>query len=602
MVDTPLPQLDKPLDYLIPEKLSEAALVGSLVKVKLHGRRMDGWLVAREATSDFQGKLAEIEKVVSAVPPLSAETIEIVREVTDENLGTFADVARAAAPPRHARAEAHAFANPLKPDKWRLVADGGLADVTGGLALRRRIAQGVEPPPWAIWQPTPANPWAHDIAALVSDAQYANKGALVVVPDEKDVQQVSTTLGQNQIRHVTLSAQATAEARYAAFMALRLGQVNVCVGTRNAVFAPVQQLGLIVIFGDGDENLVSPIAPYWQVGDVAILRAKRSNTALVLGGWVNSLRAQQLIDAKQAIQVACMKSRKKANVARINVVGTEDETKIDKAATFARLPYGAWRAIKDGLGSGPVLVHVAQLGDAPLGTDTTAEQFRKAFPGVAVMVASAKRPIKEVPDRPGIVIATSGAEPPAKRGYQAAVILDGRTELSRAFLNARMDAAMRWFQIASLVKPEAAGGVVALVAPSDSTVTQALVRWSPSAVAESELIERARLKMPPAYWGALLRAETEADLEGFLDHIYSKLGQATAQSDQISVVGPYEVTEEERSNKVKAFNWALLLTCNQAYNPTLKAAISKAKVHSASRATKASNQPIRCYVSPQALI
>jgi primosomal protein N' (replication factor Y) len=582
MVDTPLPQLDKPLDYLVPEKLSEAALVGSLVKVKLHGRRMDGWLVAREATTTFQGKLAEVEKVVSAVPPLSAETIEIVRKVADENLGTFADVARAAAPPRHARAEAHALANPLKPGKWRLVADGGLAEVSGGLALRRRIAQGVTPPPWAVWQPTPANPWAHDIAALVSDAQHANKGALVVVPDEKDVQQVATALTQSQIRHVTLSAQATAEARYAAFMALRLGQVNVCVGTRNAIFAPVQQLGLIVAFGDDDENLVSPIAPYWQVGDVAILRAKKSNAALVLGGWVNSLRAQQLIDSKQALQVSCMKARKRANVARVNVVGTEGESKIDKAATFARLPYGAWRAIKGGLARGPVLVHVAQLGDAPLGTDTTAAQFRKAFPGVAVVVASAKRPIREVPDRPGIVIATSGAEPPAKRGYQAAVILDGRTELSRPFLNARMAAAMRWFQIASLVKPEAVGGVVGLVAPSDSTVTQALVRWSPSTVAESELIERARLKMPPAYWGALLRAESEQAITTFID----ELGVAClARSDNdltYDVLGPNDL--EINNQKVKkGRGWSALLTTTQAQRSKLQSCLNQVVVSRAGK-------------------
>jgi primosomal protein N' (replication factor Y) len=339
---------------------------------------------------------------------------------------------------------------------------------------------------------------------------------------------------------------------------------------------------LIVVFGDGDENLVSPIAPYWQVGDVAMLRAKKSSTALVLGGWVNSLRAQQLIDSKQAIQVSCMKARKKANVARVNVVGTEDETKIDKAATFARLPYGAWRAIKDGLATGPVLVHVAQAGDEALGSDTTAAQFRKTFPGVAVVVASAKRPIREVPDRPGIVIATSGAEPPAKRGYQAAVILDGRTELSRAFLNARMDAAMRWFQIASLVKPEAAGGAVALVAPSDSTVTQALVRWSPSAVAESELIERARLKMPPAFWGALLRAESEQAITTFIDELgVTRL----ARSDNdltYDVLGPNEL--EINNQKVKkGRGWSALLTTTQAQRSKLQSCLNQVVVSRAGK-------------------
>jgi primosomal protein N' len=266
----------------------------------------------------------------------------------------------------------------------------------------------------------------------------------------------------------------------------------------------------------------------------------------------------------------------------VNVVGTEDESKIDKAATFARLPYGAWRAIKDGLATGPVLVHVAQAGDEALGSDTTAAQFRKAFPGVAVVVASAKRPIREVPDRPGIVIATSGAEPPAKRGYQAAVILDGRTELSRPFLNARMDAAMRWFQIASLVKPEAAGGVVGLVAPSDSTVTQALVRWSPSTVAESELIERARLKMPPAYWGALLRAESEQAITTFID----ELGVAClARSDNdltYDVLGPNEL--EINNQKVKkGRGWSALLTTTQAQRSKLQSCLNQVVVSRAGK-------------------
>jgi primosomal protein N' (replication factor Y) len=569
MVDSPLPQLDKPFDYLVPEKLAEACLVGSLVKVKMHGRRLDGWVVGLSDQTEFSGKLASIERVVSAVPPLNTETIALVRETADHYLGSFADVVRAAVPPRHARAEAHMLANPLAPTKWQLVADGGWAEVKAGLALRQRIKGQTKPQPWAVWQAVPTHPWASDIAALVSDAQHAGRGVLIIAPDETDVRNISAALSVNKLAHVVLTAQATPEARYRSFVALRLGQVNVCVGTRNAVFAPVTQLGLIIIWDESDENLSSPQAPYWQTGEVAINRAKSTGAALVFGGWVNSLRAQQLIGAKQAAQVSLPSTKRKTNLAHVLVAGSEDETKIDKDAQIARLPYGAWRTIKDGLEKGPVLVHVAQRGDVALGADLTATQFRQAFKGVQVIVATAQHPVREVSSKPAIVIATSGAEPNVKGGYQAAVILDGRTELARPNLDTRLAAARRWFAIAALVKPEALGGKVAVVAPPDSVVTQALIRWSPAAVAENELAERTELHLPPAVWAVLMRAETEEALVDFISALQPQPPTTTH--------GPFQSGLEDLSTKAKKREWAVLLSAPQDQIESVKLAIAQTR-------------------------
>lgn len=575
MVDSPLPQLDKPFDYLVPDKLAEACLVGSLVKVKMHGRRLDGWVIGLTDQTEFTGKLAPIERVVSAVPPLNAETTTLIRATADHYLGTFSDVVRAAAPPRHARAEAHVLANPIRPNRWQLVGDGGWAIVKGGLALRGRIKSQTKPQPWAVWQAVPSQPWAHDIAALVSDAQHGNCGVIIIAPDEADVRKISSALTDNNLTHVVLTAQASAEARYRAFISLRLGQVNVCVGTRNAIFAPVTQLGLVIVWDSADETLRSPQAPYWQVSEIAINRAKANQAALVFGGWVNSLRAQQLVQAKLAAQVAMPSTKRRANVAHIEVVGTEDETKIDKAAQFARLPYGAWRTIKDGLAKGPVLVHVAQRGDAPLGSDLTASQFRQAFKGEQVIVASAQHPVREISPKPAIVIATSGAEPVVKGGYQAAVILDGRTELARPFLDTRLAAARRWASIAALVKNAELGGKVALVAPPDSVVTQGLVRWSPEAVATSELVERAELGLPPAVWAVLLRAETEAAIVDFVE--------SCQLPNQVEVKGPFQLQPDDQNLKAKKREWAILVTAPHDQIESVKTALSKVRLTAQSK-------------------
>ena len=107
-VDIPLAHLDRPFDYLIPERLSDQAVPGCRVRVRFAGQLVDGYLLDRAAVSEHQGRLARLERVVSPEPVLSPEIMALAREVADRCAGTLADVLRLAIPPRHARAEAAA--------------------------------------------------------------------------------------------------------------------------------------------------------------------------------------------------------------------------------------------------------------------------------------------------------------------------------------------------------------------------------------------------------------------------------------------------------------------------------------------------------------
>ncbi|HHT41628.1 MAG TPA: hypothetical protein GX000_08370, partial [Actinomyces sp.] len=62
LVDTNLPHLDRLFDYRIPQGM--VVEKGSLVRVKMAGRRYNGIVVEVVAESDYQGKLATIERVV----------------------------------------------------------------------------------------------------------------------------------------------------------------------------------------------------------------------------------------------------------------------------------------------------------------------------------------------------------------------------------------------------------------------------------------------------------------------------------------------------------------------------------------------------------
>jgi primosomal protein N' (replication factor Y) (superfamily II helicase) len=107
-VDVPLPHLDRPFDYLIDTDSDEAAQPGVRVKVRFAGQLVNGWLLERVESSEHGGKLAYLDKVVSAERVLDPEVARLARAVADRYAGNLSDVLRLAVPPRHARVEAQA--------------------------------------------------------------------------------------------------------------------------------------------------------------------------------------------------------------------------------------------------------------------------------------------------------------------------------------------------------------------------------------------------------------------------------------------------------------------------------------------------------------
>ena len=134
---------------------------GARVRVRFSGRLRDGFVLERRATSDHDGRLSPLHKVVSAEPVLTPEIAGLIRAVADHYAGTFADVLRLAVPPRHAATERTEPRPgppgcPKHPPTGALVGyptgagflhalrEGGrpAGDVAGRLPVRRRAATG----------------------------------------------------------------------------------------------------------------------------------------------------------------------------------------------------------------------------------------------------------------------------------------------------------------------------------------------------------------------------------------------------------------------------------------------------------------------------
>jgi primosomal protein N' (replication factor Y) len=171
-----------------------------------------------------------------------------------------------------------------------------------------------------------------------------------------------------------------------------------------------------------------------------------------------------------------------------------------------------------------------------IGARRTAEELGRAFPSVPVVTSGRDATVAQVPDRPALVVATPGAEPDAEAGYAAALLLDGAAMLARADLRVAEETLRRWLNAAALVRPASTGGRVVVMAPSELSAVQALVRWDPAGFAARELAERRAASLPPA-----VRVATVQGSPSSVDDVLRR----AALPAGVEVLGPLPVSEDQ---------------------------------------------------------
>ncbi len=129
-------------------------------------------------------------------------------------------------------------------------------------------------------------------AALAMD-----KGALLLVPE---IALTPAVAGQFHARFgdrvAILHSAFNDSERAEQWRRLRNGRARVGVGTRSAVFAPVRDLGLIIVDEEHDGSYKQEEAPRYNGRDVAILRAREAGAVAVLGSATPSLESRYNVE------------------------------------------------------------------------------------------------------------------------------------------------------------------------------------------------------------------------------------------------------------------------------------------------------------------
>lgn len=616
VIDLPLPHLDRPFDYLIPPDLADDVVPGCRVRVRFAGQRVDAFVVAVKESSQHEGRLSSLEKVVSSEPVLTPETLRLVRAVADRQAGTLADVLRLAIPPRHARAEAHPHLDAeftsdiVEPVVWQRYTHGPefLTELTNGGAPRVMV------------DAIPGLELARLVAEAVSATWQSGRGAIVCLPDAHLVSGWSEIfaeiLGADQ--HVVLTSAQKPAARYRSFISVARGESRLVLGTRGAAWAPVSDLGLVVIVDDGNDLHAEQRAPYPHAREVLLTRSLLDDTGVLILSHSRSVEAHSLVRQGWCQVIGPDAATRRRAWPRVEVTDGSEQ-----GAAPVRLPRAVFRAIRGA--EGPVLIQVPRQGyrsalacqncrtraqctacEGPLvqrsaqtppvcrwcalrhdawscrecggqqlrapvvGQLRTAEEFAQAFPDREIHTSGGDAILTEVPTGSSLVLATPGAEPSVEGGYALVVLLDTWLMLARDDIRVVAESHRRWFEALALAEHGASA-----VAVGDSMHLQALVRADPVGVAEHELNDRAQTHLPPI--GRLAMVDGPAEV---INELANRRWTATTE-----VLGPVPLPEGKER---------LILRCPRSEGLELAAALKAV----AAERSAAKLQPVRIQVDP----
>lgn len=350
----PLP-LDRAYTYRVPAGLTVQQ--GSRVAVPFSGRVLSGVVVEEDVPPPESGKLADIREVLDEGPAaLTTELLELSRWVSEYYACSWGEAARAALPPEgktktqlHARLVPGADGSEVRGTRQRAVlaylAENGTSPVAevvsatgaGHATVRSLEEKGLleitdeeasleEVPPksgtigMGRFHPT-QRAAAEGLAEALASRKYETfllhgvtgsgktevyidalqrtidqgRSGVVLVPEialtPQTVRRFRRHFGG---RVAVLHSRLSPGARFDTWRRIRRGDFRVVIGPRSAVFAPVENLGLIVVDEEHESSYKQfEPAPRYNARDVAVVRASMNDAVCVLGSATPSLESFQ---------------------------------------------------------------------------------------------------------------------------------------------------------------------------------------------------------------------------------------------------------------------------------------------------------------------
>lgn len=288
--------IDKIYHYSIPPDLVEKIKVGSQVLIPFGRRRDVGYVVGFVEKTEFKG-IKDIFDVVSSSPVFGEKAVRLARWMANYYLSFFLTALRLVMPPGMKKIEVRKkVTKPVSIPAARYSAE---LPVSTGLPLTEEQQIALDEITRAIDANQPGRFLLYGVTGSGKTEIYLRaiahllakgKSSIVMVPEIALTPQLVQRFRERFQDHIAvLHSDLTVKHRNEEWERIASGEARIALGTRSAIFAPVSDLGLVVIDEEYENTYKSDKSPRYHTREVALKLAELNNAVVVMGSATPSI-------------------------------------------------------------------------------------------------------------------------------------------------------------------------------------------------------------------------------------------------------------------------------------------------------------------------
>lgn len=283
----------RPFHYKIPVELKDKTEIGKRVWVPFGTRRLVGYITGFIEKAQVE----EVKPILSVIdeeePVLDERLLELTKWIADYYHSSWGEAIEAAIPgplkkgktkvkPRRPLPEdVYEPTNKFKPNQEQ---DAALRPILESLSARRNdvyLLHGIT-----------GSGKTEVYLQAIEYALKSGRSAIALVPEiSLTPQAVERFKSRYGAVVAVLHSRLLDSERYLEWDKLRRGSAKIAVGARSAIFAPVKDLGLIVIDEEHETSYKQDDAPRYNARDAAIARSRLSGATVILGSATPSIES-----------------------------------------------------------------------------------------------------------------------------------------------------------------------------------------------------------------------------------------------------------------------------------------------------------------------
>lgn len=162
---------------------------------------------------------------------------------------------------------------------------------------------------------------------LIKKVLDEGKSAILLVPEISLTPQIVNNFKKRFSNIAILHSRLSEGERYDEFRKIDEGKVSIVIGARSAIFAPLKNIGIIIIDEEHSQTYKQDVNPMYSAIDVAIKRAIYHNCPVILGSATPSL--ESYTRAKSGVyELLEIKNRVNACMPKVTLVDMKEEIKL----------------------------------------------------------------------------------------------------------------------------------------------------------------------------------------------------------------------------------------------------------------------------------